>query len=107
MPARTPSQPGRADAAGWRGRRSLARSGPEGYGRTERLHLGRVAEAWPSYHHAWYAQAVACLATGDFACYRKARAGIIANFRDAKDARWIGHVCHVSVDLPATMEEAR
>jgi Flp pilus assembly protein TadD len=69
--------------------------------------LGRVAEAWPRYQHACYGQAAAYLAMGDLAGYRKAREGIIANFHDVKDARIVAHVCHISVDVPATADEAR
>jgi Flp pilus assembly protein TadD len=69
--------------------------------------LARVTQVRPKDYYAWYEQAAARLGAGDFEGYRKARQGIIANFRDDTNAGMVGHVCYVSAALPATPEETQ
>jgi len=69
--------------------------------------LARVTQATPKDYHAWYGQAAAGLGAGDFDGYRKARRGIIANFREHTNHVMVGHVCYVSAALPATPEEVQ
>ena len=69
--------------------------------------LARVTQVWPKDYHSWYGQAAARLGAGDLEGYRKARQGIIANFREDTNALIVGHVCYVSAALPATPEEAQ
>jgi serine/threonine protein kinase/Flp pilus assembly protein TadD len=68
--------------------------------------LARVSEARPKDVHAWYGQAAARLGAGDLEGYRKARRGIIANFRTDTNPSAVGHVCYISVVLPAAPNEA-
>jgi predicted Zn-dependent protease len=65
-----------------------------------------VTESRPKDFHCWYGQAAARLGAGDLEGYRKARRGIIANFRDEANPATVAHVCYVSAALPATPEEA-
>ncbi len=69
--------------------------------------LARVTRVRPKDYHSWYAQAAARLGAGDLEGYRKARQGIIANFRNDTNYVIVGHVCYVSAALPATPEETQ
>jgi eukaryotic-like serine/threonine-protein kinase len=68
--------------------------------------MARVTEARPKDIHSWYGQAVARLGAGDLEGYRKARRGIIANFRADTNPVAVSHVCYVSAALPAAPSEA-
>ena len=69
--------------------------------------LARVTQVRPKDYHAWYGQAAARLGAGDLEGYRKARRGIIANFRDDTNLVMVGHVSYASAAAPATPEEAQ
>jgi tetratricopeptide (TPR) repeat protein len=69
--------------------------------------FGRATEVEPKNHDWWYSQAVCRLTAGDLAGYRKARAGIIANFRHFDKPDIVRHVCYISAIVPATPDEAQ
>jgi len=69
--------------------------------------FGRASEVEPKNHDWWYSEAACRLAIGDLAGYRKARAGIIANFRHFDKPDIVRHVCYVSAAVPATPDEAQ
>jgi serine/threonine protein kinase/tetratricopeptide (TPR) repeat protein len=62
-------------------------------------------KAYPNSAHLWYAEAAARLGLGDLAGYRKARKGILAQFRDTKDTWAASHLCYVCAALPSEPEE--
>jgi serine/threonine protein kinase/tetratricopeptide (TPR) repeat protein len=68
--------------------------------------LARVTDKEPRNAECWYGQAICRLAAGDLSGYRKARAGILANFRNDKNAVRVRHVTYASAVAPATPEEA-
>jgi tetratricopeptide (TPR) repeat protein len=69
--------------------------------------FGRATELEPKNHDWWYSQAACRLPIGDLAGYCKARAGIIANFRDFDKPEIVRHVCYISAAVPATPNEAQ
>jgi serine/threonine protein kinase/tetratricopeptide (TPR) repeat protein len=66
----------------------------------------RASEVEQKNHDWWYAYAACRLAIGDLADYRKARAGIITNFRHFDKPDVVRHVCYISAAVPATPDEA-
>jgi serine/threonine protein kinase/Flp pilus assembly protein TadD len=69
--------------------------------------FARVTDTEPKNFDCWYAEAACRLAAGDLAGYRKARTGIIANFRNLRHQGIIGHVCQISAAAPASPDEAQ
>jgi tetratricopeptide (TPR) repeat protein len=73
--------------------------------------FARAAEAQPSDtrwgYHWWYSQTACLLAAGDLAGYRKARAGIIANYQNLRDPGIVAHLLHVCAVAPATLDESQ
>jgi tetratricopeptide (TPR) repeat protein len=69
--------------------------------------FARVTGAEPKNFDCWYAEAACRLGTGDLAGYRKARTGIIANFRDLRHPGIVAHVCQVCAAAPASPDEAQ
>jgi serine/threonine protein kinase/tetratricopeptide (TPR) repeat protein len=69
--------------------------------------FARATEVKPTNHDWWYSQAACRLPTADLAGYRKARAGIIANFRHFDKPEIVRHVCYISAVVPSTPDEAQ
>jgi serine/threonine protein kinase/tetratricopeptide (TPR) repeat protein len=69
--------------------------------------FARVTGVEPRNFDCWYAEAACRLAAGDLAGYRKARTGIIANFRNVRHQGIVGHVCQISAAAPASPDEAQ
>jgi tetratricopeptide (TPR) repeat protein len=67
----------------------------------------RATDLDPTSYHWWYSQTACWLGAGDLAGYRKGRSGIIANFRNLRDAEIVAHVLHVSSVVPAAPDEAQ
>jgi serine/threonine protein kinase/Flp pilus assembly protein TadD len=69
--------------------------------------FARVTGAEPKNFDCWYAEAACRLGAGDLTGYRKARTGIIANFRNLRHPGIVGHVCRVCAAAPASPDEAQ